>query len=71
LAGNRCPNCNKFVSIDYEVETDDPEINEQSDILEITTTFTIKKVCAECGEELATKEIESIEHTDKSDFEEV
>ena len=69
---NRCPQCNKFVSVDYEAEVkDDPQVEEHlSDgTLQIIATVTVNKVCAECGETLATKEVEIIDNTDKSDFE--
>ena len=73
MAGNRCPQCNKFVSCDYEAEaTSDPEVesHDSDGTLQITLTITINKVCAECGETLATKDVEVIDNTDKSDFEE-
>ena len=70
---NRCSNCNKFVSVEFQASVDnDPDIEEQLDgQLEITIPVHITKVCAECGQELATKDIETIDHTDKSDFEDV
>ncbi len=71
---NRCPSCNKFVSCDYEAEVnDDPQVEEHSSdgTLQITTTVTVNKVCAECGETLGTKEVEMIDNTDKADFEDV
>ncbi len=67
---NQCPNCNKFVSIGYDVEmANDPYIEEQSNVLQINATYIVKRVCVDCGTELACKEVESIEHTNKKGFE--
>ncbi len=52
MAGNRCPDCNKFVSLELE---DEPEVEvvqceDTGDGKAILTlTVILNKVCAECG----------------------
>ena len=68
---NRCPECNRFVT----VEMGEPEVDagdlEEGDGKKGTLNLTIKlsRVCAECGTELTTKEIETQITVDLADFE--
>lgn len=53
----RCPNCNKFVSYDTEVE---PDVVSDPEVAETTLVVTVRRVlsCAECGDELKEAELE-------------
>jgi hypothetical protein len=52
----RCPDCNKFVSLDLaEVEVSDLEVSEDGTV---TATARISRTCAECGQELKSAELE-------------
>lgn len=53
----RCPDCNKFVSYDTEV---DPEESVEPEIAdgEFKATYTRTLTCGECGTELKSAEIE-------------
>jgi hypothetical protein len=59
MAGNRCTECNRFVST--EIEITDVCYNE-SELLENTfslqLTLSLSKICSECGAELAYKDID-------------
>jgi len=47
----RCPDCNKFVSIDSE---QDPEVNLDASETGVTGDVQIANACADCGTELRT-----------------
>lgn len=57
MAGNRCPDCNKFVSLEL---ADEPEVevvqceDTGDGKATLTLNVTLTKVCAECGTELQT-----------------
>ena len=53
----RCPDCNKFVSLDYEQEPEDMELDISSDGT-ITGSCTIYNNCADCGTALRTATVE-------------
>lgn len=68
----RCPDCNKFVSMDSDVdpEAEDPEIDAASN--SATASVRIVNACADCGTELkdATLELEfTLDDADKHDEE--
>jgi hypothetical protein len=68
----RCPDCNKFVSLELgEPEvTSDPEVEETDKGKGIVRlTISVPKVCAECGTEMQTKEIEIETEVDLTGFE--
>lgn len=71
MASNRCPSCNRFVSVelgDAEVEVDTLD---EGDGKAGTLSLTIKlsKVCSDCGTELSTKEIDAEVSVDLTEFE--
>lgn len=56
--GNRCPDCNKFVSTEIEVEsTEAGDLDFEEGI--VTLTITLNKNCADCGTNLATATVET------------
>lgn len=70
---NRCPDCNKFVSTEVTgVEVDGEEVEDIDGRKGLfRCTITLSKTCADCGTELATKEIEIETEVDLTGFESV
>ena len=71
MANNRCPDCGRFVSLDLgqpEVEIGDLD---EGDGTTGTLNVMVKlsKTCADCGREMATKEIETVVQVDLTGFE--
>lgn len=52
----RCPDCNKFVSMDFS----DPEVEQitVSEEGEVEATVTLTRTCADCGNDLKTASLE-------------
>jgi hypothetical protein len=49
----RCPDCNKFVSLETEITDTDASIDSiEEDTVEITVTVHVSRNCADCGQEL-------------------
>ena len=71
---NRCPDCNKFVSLDLDQEPD-IEVTNLEDLgngkAMLSLNMTLKKVCAECGAEISQKETSIDVEVDLDGFEEV
>lgn len=70
---NRCPDCNKFVSLeladDPDVQSCEVEASEDGKTGLMRLTVHLIKICAECGTELAEKELELEVNVDLSGFE--
>ena len=68
---NRCPNCNKFVSLELEdPEVDNVEIEDMGNGKGLLwMNVSLKRNCAECGTEISTKQVEVEVEVDLSEFE--
>jgi hypothetical protein len=73
MAGNRCSDCNKFVSVELDQEPE-IEVDEVDDLDNgkgsLTFRVTLSKVCTECGKELSQKELSLSIDIDLTGFEE-
>lgn len=47
--GNRCPDCNKFVGLETEIEETSVEVEENG---ELKVEARVYRICAECGTEM-------------------
>jgi len=55
--GNRCPDCNHFVSVECEAELNEFEFDPEGQTVKASVRLTL--LCAECGTELAEAEAEA------------
>jgi len=72
---NRCPDCNKFVSLDLDqdnVEIEFQGIEDQGNgKATMTLSVHLAKVCSECGTEISAKDQDIDVEVDLAGFEEV